>query len=427
MIFRSALIRLAAFYLLLLALILLCFNIIVYFSLSQALNLRVAQDLRVKAKVVQEGFQVVGDTIVPLPSKQIPPAPTYVDACSYVVQTSAEHPNVVHDSCRLQGEQVPLPHDPSIRVARAGQSSQTDVTLPSGESFAIRTEPFRNKDGKVVGVVQVIKGVSWIADTLNRLERQLAIASAVAMLLGAIVAILMARRSLRPLRTAFQKQRDFVADASHELRTPLTLMRTSAEAWLRRAAGGSGTIYAQHVLEEVDHLNAIVGDLTTLALADARQLRVEREPVELTAVVRELVEQAQPMADDRRLALRPNLNGAVRIQADAGRVRQLLLILLDNALRYTPAGGQISVAVARHNGRAEVIVEDTGMGIAPADLPHIFERFYRADKSRSRENGGIGLGLAIAKWIVDAHRGEIEVRSTPGRGTRVAVSLPTAE
>jgi signal transduction histidine kinase len=149
--------------------------------------------------------------------------------------------------------------------------------------------------------------------------------------------------------------------------------------------------------------------------------------MELNDVVRDLMSQTQPLADERGVHLKPELNGGVRIEGDASRVRQLLLILLDNALTHTPSGGEVSIGVLRQNGHARVTVSDTGAGIPASDIPHIFERFYRADKARTRENGGSGLGLAIAKWIVDAHKGEIQVKSAPGEGTRVAINLPAID
>jgi len=225
------------------------------------------------------------------------------------------------------------------------------------------------------------------------------------------------------LQAALVAQRRFVADASHELRTPLTLIRTNVEAWLRRASGPNKA-YARNIIDEVEQLNRIVGDLTTLALADAKQLPIERQPLELNAMVRDLMTQAEPLAQERGVDLRPELNGGVRVEADPTRVRQLLLILMDNALRHTPSGGLVSVGVVRENGHARITVTDSGEGIPAADLPHIFERFYRADKARNRENGGSGLGLAIAKWIVDAHRGDIAVKSAEGKGTEVEVNLP---
>ncbi|HEV3095832.1 MAG TPA: ATP-binding protein, partial [Candidatus Dormibacteraeota bacterium] len=282
------------------------------------------------------------------------------------------------------------------------------------------------KTHKIVGVMQVAQPISWMSDALSRLVRQLVLASAIGIVLGALASLLMATRSLRPISRAFQRQREFVADASHELRTPLTLIRTNVEAWLRRA-NGSNRLYARNIVEEVEQLNRIVGDLTTLALADARQLRIDPQPVELNDVVRDLMTQTEPLAEERGVQLRPDLNGGVRVEADPARVRQLLLILIDNALTHTPSGGKVSVEVIRRDGRAHVTIADNGDGIPPADLPHIFERFYRADKARNRENGGSGLGLAIAKWIVDAHKGDIQVTSTEGKGTEVAVSLPAVD
>jgi signal transduction histidine kinase len=134
--------------------------------------------------------------------------------------------------------------------------------------------------------------------------------------------------------------------------------------------------------------------------------------------------QTEPLAEERGVQLRPDLDGGVRVDADLVRVRQLLLILIDNALSHTPSGGGVSVGVTQRDGQARVTVADNGDGIPAEDLPHIFERFYRADKARTRDNGGSGLGLAIAKWIVDAHNGEIVVKSAVGKGTEVAVSLP---
>jgi signal transduction histidine kinase len=274
--------------------------------------------------------------------------------------------------------------------------------------------------------MQVAQPISWVGDSLSGLVRQMVLASAIAIMLGALASLLMATRSLRPISRAFQRQREFVADASHELRTPLTLIRTNVEAWLRRSNGQTRT-YAQSIVQEVEQLNRIVGDLTTLALADAKQLRLDPRPVELNEVVRGLITQATPLADERGVQLRPELNGGVRVDADLVRVRQLLLILIDNALAHTPTGGEVSVGVVRQNGRAHVTVTDTGEGIPTGDLPHIFERFYRADKARTRESGGSGLGLAIAKWIVEAHKGDIAVTSEEGRGTEVAISLPAID
>lgn len=417
---RVALFRLAAQYFILLALILGFLDLIVYVTVSGALQARVDSYLAQAVNQASGKITVSGDIVSVTGQVQL--EPSYADTFLRVLQ--------------LQGPQVVLPAQTTVRIfisdsldpalARARQGRISDTRVATEDNlFLVETRPIVDpkRHNKVVGILQVAQPISWVNDAMSRLVRQLVWASVIGLILGALASLLMAVRSLRPIIRALDRQRAFVADASHELRTPLTLIRTNVEAWLRRA-GGANRAYARNIIEEVEHLNRIVGDLTTLALADARQLRIEREPVELNTVVRDLMSQAQPLAEERGVQLRPELNGGTRIEADPARMRQLLLILIDNALQHTPSGGQVSVGVEREDGHARITVSDTGEGIPPADLPHIFERFYRADKARSRESGGSGLGLAIAKWIVDAHKGEIAVRSTEGKGTEVDISLP---
>ncbi len=422
MMFRGALVRLAAQYFFLLVLILGFFDFIVYFTVSEALNSRVDSSLRTAVGQAMRDVTVTGETVTVNP--QFIADPSYADTFMLVLQLNGNQ--IVQPNASTQSVFKSPTLNTPIAAAKSGFTSDTQVATGQ-QLFFVNTSPIRNpKTHKVVGVLQVAQPISWVNEALTRLVRQLLLASAVGIVLGALASLLMASRSLRPISRAFQRQREFVADASHELRTPLTLIRTNVEAWLRRA-NGSNRAYARNIVDEVEQLNRIVGDLTTLALADARQLRIEREPIDLNDLVRDLMAETEPLAEERGVRLQPNLNGGARVEADPGRVRQLLLILIDNALRHTPQGGEVSVDVARRNGRARVVVADTGGGIPTADLPHIFERFYRADKARSRENGGSGLGLAIAKWIVDAHKGEIAVRSAEGKGTEVAVTLPAVD
>jgi two-component system, OmpR family, sensor histidine kinase CiaH len=417
MMFRGALARLAAQYFVLLVLILGCFDLIVYFTVSQALQSRVDSYLQHSVQEADHVLAITGDTIN---ATQLILDPSYADTFMQVLQLSGNQ--LVMASPTLQNVFKNPALNPAIAAAKKGRHSETQVNV--GQLFVIDTSAIRNpKTHKVVGVLEVAQPISWENDSLSRLIRQLVLASLVGIVLGALASLLMAFRSLRPISSAFERQREFVADASHELRTPLTLIRTNVEAWLRRASGPN-KVYARNIIDEVEQLNRIVGDLTTLALADARQLPIERQPLELNSVVRDLMTQTTPLAEERGVRLQPVLNGGVSVEADPTRVRQLLLILMDNALRHTPSGGEVFVGVLRENGHARITVTDNGEGIPPADLPHIFERFYRADKARSRENGGSGLGLAIAKWIVDAHRGDIAVKSAEGKGTEVAVSLP---
>jgi two-component system sensor histidine kinase CiaH len=420
MMFRGALVRLAAQYFILLVLILGCFDLIVYVTVSQALQGKADYDLQHAVTQATKEVVVTGDNVSV--NAQVLLDPSVADTFVRVLDIKAQEVG------QPKPELKKLFNNPSLRdaiaAAKAGQSVDTQVL--NGDLYMVDTSPIKTKSHKVIGVLQVAQPITWLGDALSGLVRQLVLASAIGIVLGALASVLMATRSIRPIGSAFQRQREFVADASHELRTPLTLIRTNVEAWLRRS-NGTSRVYAKSIVEEVEQLNRIVGDLTTLALADARQLRLDPRPMELNEVVKGLIVQATPMAEERGVQLRPDLNGGVRVDADLGRVRQLLLILIDNALTHTPSGGQVSVGVIRHNGRAHVRVTDTGEGIPSVDLPHIFERFYRADKARNRESGGTGLGLAIAKWIVDAHRGEIGVKSAEGKGTEVDVSLPALD
>ncbi|HEY4844068.1 MAG TPA: HAMP domain-containing sensor histidine kinase [Candidatus Dormibacteraeota bacterium] len=421
MMFRGALVRLAAQYFVLLVLILGCFDLIVYVTVSQSLQAKADNDL--EHAVSQASKEVVVTDTVSVNAQGLLD-PSVADTFVRVLDIKGQEVSQPQTALKK------LFNNPSltapIAAAKAGQSGDTRVAT-GADLYVVDTSPIvKPKTQKVVGVLQVAQPISWVGDALSGLVRQLVLASGIGIVLGALASLLMATRSLRPIGRAFERQREFVADASHELRTPLTLIRTNVEAWMRRS-NGTTRAYARSIVEEVEQLNRIVGDLTTLALADARQLHLDSRPIELNEVVKGLITQATPLAEERGVELRPDLNGGVRVDADLVRVRQLLLILIDNALTHTPSGGQVSVGVIHQNGRAHVTVTDTGEGIPTADLPHIFERFYRADKARNSENGGSGLGLAIAKWIVDAHKGEIAVKSSEGKGTEVDVSLPSID
>jgi two-component system sensor histidine kinase CiaH len=237
----------------------------------------------------------------------------------------------------------------------------------------------------------------------------------------------LAGRALVPIQQAFQRQQEFVADASHELRTPLTVLRSATDLLnqdrndpLER----NGELF-DDVRAEIARMQRLTQDLLTLARSDRGELELMTAPVELAAVVGDVVRRTTPLAHTRSVHLAVNADGATpTVEADPDRLQQVLLILLDNAIKHTPAGGRVDVRVSQHGPAALIQVADTGAGIAAEDLPRIFDRFYRADKARS--DGGTGLGLAIAKMLVEAHGGHLTLTSTPQLGTQVAVSLPIA-
>jgi heavy metal sensor kinase len=227
------------------------------------------------------------------------------------------------------------------------------------------------------------------------------------------------------LERSFAEIRRFTADASHELRTPLTAIRTEAEVALGKPM--SLTEHQQllgSILEECDRLTRLTDQLLALAREDARVVRQAREPVSLEALVGDVAETMRPLAEAKGLPLHVQANEAVWVNGDATRLREVFFNILDNGIKYTAEGGEVEVRIGHNGTEAVVTVRDTGIGILPEHLPHVFDRFYRVDKARSRSEGGTGLGLSIAQSIVAAHGGRIELASTPGRGTTCTVRLP---
>ena len=227
------------------------------------------------------------------------------------------------------------------------------------------------------------------------------------------------------LENSFAEVRRFTADASHELRTPLAVIRSEAELALR---GATVPPEVRHllgsILEECERLTLLTGQLLALSREDAGVAPVAREGVDLTPLVREVAENLRPLAEAKGLRLHSGGRDGVRVRGDAARLRQVFYNLLDNALKYTPAGGEVEARVEVRDGEAVATVRDTGIGIPAEHLPHVFDRFYRVDRARSREQGGTGLGLSITRSLVLAHGGRIELDGAPGRGTTCTVTLP---
>lgn len=223
-----------------------------------------------------------------------------------------------------------------------------------------------------------------------------------------------------------QLRRNMVGDVAHELRTPLTNLRGYLEA-ARDGLLQPDASLVNNLYEETMLLSRLVADLQELAQAEAGQLTLVRQPVALAGIVTQAAAMLQPQLDAKGLTLHLDLPPDLPpVDIDAGRVGQVLRNLLNNAVAHTPAGGHITIRAAHSARQVAVTVRDTGDGISPADLPHIFDRFYRADKSRTRQTGGAGLGLAIARHLVTAHGGQISVASEPGQGATFTFTLPVA-
>jgi len=255
-------------------------------------------------------------------------------------------------------------------------------------------------------------------------------AAAVAVILVAIGGSLLVRTSLQPIEQSMSHMRRFMADAAHELRTPLTIMQGRAEVTLQQSRDATAYVDAIRAMDaETRRLAGIVEDLLTLARADAGERPLERRRLFLDDIVSDAVSAASALAAMRGVALAIDEFEEALVDGDAALLRQLTMILLDNALKFTPPPGKVRIRVRAEGGQARLTVADTGCGIPEDQLPHIFERFYRGDPSRQRSGddskaGGAGLGLAIARWIVDGHGATITVDSAIGQGTRVTVMFP---
>ncbi|MBI2072878.1 MAG: HAMP domain-containing protein [Gemmatimonadetes bacterium] len=233
---------------------------------------------------------------------------------------------------------------------------------------------------------------------------------------------------LARLERSFASLRRFTADASHELKTPLTVLRSGIERAITHPKAPPEVMEVlEETLVEVNRMAELVDALLTLARADEGRAPLHLEPVELKDVLSEVSETAGILGEQAHVAVSVAVpDRSITLAVDPSRIRQLLMNLLTNAIKYTPRGGEVAIDWEQVDGNVVLNVRDTGVGIAPGDLPHIFDRFWRADQARRRSGGrpGVGLGLAISKWIVEAHGGTIAVQSRPGRGTTFTVTLP---
>jgi signal transduction histidine kinase len=230
-------------------------------------------------------------------------------------------------------------------------------------------------------------------------------------------------------RTLEQSRRDLVAAVSHDLRTPLASIQAMIEALADGVVTEPATVdrYYHTIRTQIKNLSGLIGDLFELAQLDTTEIHLNLEPVNLNDLLSDVLESMQAQAQARQVSLRGIFcEDLPLISAEMAKLQRVLFNLVQNAIRHTPAAGQILLAIRRTSAGVQVDISDTGEGISPEDLPHVFDQFYRGEKSRSRETGGAGLGLAIAKRIIEAHQGQIWVESQPGAGARFSFVLPAA-
>lgn len=313
-----------------------------------------------------------------------------------------------------------FPHQEAVQTAAAQGHDLRTVRLTDGARVRLLTYHLPPIEG--VSFLQLGRLLTDQDLILQRFLTGLLTIGAIGALLSAGGSWWLAGRSLHPAQQSLERQRTFVANASHELRTPLTLIRASAEvAHNNLTEDGENRELLADIIFEVDHMTRLVDDLLLLSRLDAGRLGLARRLVVLADLLAEAKRQCEPLA--LRRDLRVEIKGAKGVAlADPTRLHQVLLILLENAFRNTPGGGVITLEAGEQTQGVWIIVADTGVGIPPQHLTHLFDRFYQVDGSRNDQ--GLGLGLSIAKALVDAHHGQIRIESLPGCGTTVRIDLP---
>lgn len=275
-------------------------------------------------------------------------------------------------------------------------------------------------------IVYVGKDVTALYNGVEKATIIMAMLGVLALIIATVVGHILSGRAMVPLKLAYEKQRQFAADASHELRTPLAVVMASADL-LQNDKSITSPFLKQvidDVRDEVKKMTKLVSDLLIVARSDNKALKLKLSKFDLGAVAAQTARLMQPLADKKNIALSAENLPKTMIQADEQKLRQLVLILVDNAVKYTPDGGKVTVSFKdAPKGQIVFKVSDTGIGISKDDQSKIFDRFYRVDKARSREMGGNGLGLAIAQEIVNLHQGKISIESELGKGTTFIVTL----
>lgn len=453
--------RLTFWYTLLMAVVLLIFALGFQAVVARALYNEVDDTIQSQAEQVVAVFEA---NIDPMRSRL--PTPAIVFASQVFAQATTVEGAVIDKSPSMGEQMLSLPEE--MRQTNLQGRAGFYNWQSGGATMRVYSAPVRSPEGEIVATVQVARSLDAISSMLKVARLVLLVGGGIAVALAAIGGAFISGTALRPLnqiaetasriaraedldqriegaypddevgqladtfnemmgrlQDLFNTQQRLVADVSHELRTPLATIQGNVDL-LRRGAGRDPTMLGESleaIDQEVARMSRLVRDLLLLAEADAG-VRLALKPVELDTLLLEVYREALMMANGR-IKVRLGHEDQAQVQGDADRLKQLLLNLVSNAIAYTPPDGVVTLSLHRRpDGWVRVSVSDTGVGIAPEDLPHIFDRFWRVDRARTRSAGGSGLGLSIAQSIAEAHGGRISVESEPGKGSTFELLLP---
>ena len=273
--------------------------------------------------------------------------------------------------------------------------------------------------------IQVLANVDGEAGTLENMKNTLILGTIILVLISMIASYILSKRAMRPMIIAYEKQTEFVQNASHELRTPLTIIQAKQELLLtepnKKIIEKSEDINL--TLKETRRLSKLIKELMELARADNKKIKIEKQSTDINELIKEIVKPYVELAEIQNKKLKLELEYNKKIQINQNKINELFVILLDNSLKYTNEGDTITIRTYAKDGKCNIEVQDTGIGISKEGIKHIFERFYREDKARSRQTGGNGLGLAIAQNIVTLHKGTIKAEHNDPKGTVIKIKI----
>ena len=450
------------YYLALLTAVLIFFGVAIYAYIARGLVNIIDTSLAASSRSIESRLQL-GE----MPEYSSPGEEEMMIA-PLMFQIINEFGDIVDEQYMMKAYRLPI-NISELQQFQDNQLHVSTINLASGEQLRIATLRTTDKLNQSM-FVRVGQSLRPLQKARRQLLLLLALAGPAALLMGSYGGLLLANQALRPvdrltraakeieagdlakrvhvpakmdelgrlaitfnrmisrLQAAFERQRQFTADASHELRTPLAVMRGDIEIALRRnrSADEYQEVLASN-LEEIIRLSRLVEDLLMLARADAGPADLHFEPMNIGDLCSQVVDYLAPLAEvkNQALAYQSDAKAEMTIKGDAQRLKQMLLNLLDNAIKYTPDGGRITLTLMKDNKDAVMMISDTGRGIPAEDIPHIFERFFRHSRSTSDKTvQGSGLGLSIVKWIIDSHQGTIIAENNSAGGTKFTVRLP---
>lgn len=439
--FRQLRLSLTGWYGGVLGIALVLFSLVLYFTMQQLLFQPVENSLAEQSQLIAQRWQELSNHGCPQPNSRpnlrlfpLLPSDNKQTVPFYLACFNQDGQFVTDINSFIGLNRVPEPFKDNFLAVSALQQGKTSAIVDGGPGIGalyIHTVVIKEVgDSKAVAVIQVGRSVEDLQTALRVLSILLVVLGGLTLLGTSLGGLLLANRALRPTRLAFARQQTFIADASHELRTPLTILQTEAEILLRgrdRLSEDDAALL-QDIVSEAQHLDGLATHLLALARLDAGKVQLEYDVIDLTELARKAMHRIRLLASEKGVTLCQNPDGPLIVIGDWQLLEQVVLILLDNAIKYTPPGGVIKVGTSEADHQmAQVNISDTGIGIAAEHLPYLGERFYRVDKARSREVGGAGLGLALARSIVTLHGGNLKFSSISGEGTTVSLALPTSQ